>query len=102
MLEGIDEVLEIMRIEEEPPIETFVESESATNFKGFEAPPNIVRDIDDRLFGSENQTETKQTCDEMRRFSETLTSSLRMSSVKKNYAFTANDRARHRQTKYEP
>ena len=40
MLEDVDEVLETMRIEEEPPIdnkiepiETFVESESATDFK---------------------------------------------------------------------
>ena len=44
MLEDIDEVLEEMRIEEEPPIndkiqpiEAFAEFESATNFKGFEA-----------------------------------------------------------------
>ena len=29
------------------PIETFVESESATDFKGFEALHNIVLDIDD-------------------------------------------------------
>ena len=44
MLEDVDEVMETMQIEEEPPIddeiqpiETFVEFERATDFKGFEA-----------------------------------------------------------------
>ena len=53
-----------MQIEEEPPIddeikpiETFVESESATDFKGFEALHIIVLDIDDQLLYSNVQTE---------------------------------------------
>ena len=51
------------------PIETFVASESATNFKGFEALHNIVLDINDQLLCSDVQTEAEQ----LRRFSETLT-----------------------------
>ena len=50
MLEDVDEVLETMRIEEEPPIhdetqpiETLVESESATDFEGFEATQHCPR-----------------------------------------------------------
>ena len=35
------------------PIKTFVEFESATNFKSFEALHNIVLDIDDRLLCSD-------------------------------------------------
>ena len=53
MLGNVDEVLETMRIEEEPPIddeiqliEIFAESKSATDFKGFEALNHIVLDID--------------------------------------------------------
>ncbi len=64
MLEDVDEVLETMQIEEESPIddeiqpiETFVESESATDFKGFEALHNIVLDIDDQLLCSDVQME---------------------------------------------
>ena len=40
-----------------PPTETFVESESATNFKGFEALYNNVLDIDDQLLCSDVQME---------------------------------------------
>ena len=54
MLEDADEVLETMRIEEEPAIddeiehaEKFVESLSVAVFKGFKALHNIVLDIDD-------------------------------------------------------
>ena len=43
MLKDVDEILELMRIEEEPPIDdtiqhiqTFAKSDRATNFKGFE------------------------------------------------------------------
>ena len=64
MLEDVEKVLETIQIEEEPPIddeikpiETFVESESATHSKGFEAPHIIVLDIDDRLLCSDVQTE---------------------------------------------
>ena len=39
------------------PIETFVESESATDLKGFEALHIIVLDIDDQLLCSNVQTE---------------------------------------------
>ena len=38
-------------------IETFVESESATDFKGFEALHNTILDIDDQLLCSDVQTE---------------------------------------------
>ncbi len=79
MLEDVDEVLETMRIEEEPPIddkiqpiETFVESESATDFKGFEALHNIVLDIDDQLRCSDVQTEVGQLYDELRRSFQTF------------------------------
>ena len=73
MLEDIDEVLKMMRIEEEPsiddetqPIETFATFESATGFKGFGALLNIVLDIDDQLFCSDVQTEVGQMYDELR------------------------------------
>ena len=49
MLEDVDELLETMRIVEESPnddeiqpIETFVETESATNSKGFETLYNTI------------------------------------------------------------
>ena len=54
------------------PIETFVESESATDFKGFEALHNIVLDIDDQLLCSDVQTEAGQMYDELRRSFETF------------------------------
>ena len=64
MLEDVNEVLEMMRIKEEPPIhddiqpiETFAESGSAIDFKGFEALHNIVLDIDDQLLCSNVQME---------------------------------------------
>ena len=54
VLEDVDEVMETMRIEEEPPIddeleaiETAVASDSATDFKGLGALHNIVLDIND-------------------------------------------------------
>ena len=52
-------------------IETFVESESTTNFKGFEALHNIVLDIDGELFCSHVQTEVGQMHDDLRRSFET-------------------------------
>lgn len=71
MLEDVDEVLETKRNEEEPPIndeiqpiETLVESESATSFKDFEALHNIVLHINDRLLRSHVQTETGHMYDE--------------------------------------
>ena len=48
------------------PIETFVEYESATNFKGFEALHNIVLDIDNRLLCSDVQMEAGEVYDELR------------------------------------
>ena len=79
MLEDVDEVLETMRVEEEPPIvdeiqpiETFVESESAIDFKGFEALHNIVLDINDQLLCLNVQTEAGQMYDELRRSFETF------------------------------
>jgi signal recognition particle GTPase len=53
-------------------IETFARSESATNFKGFEALHNIVLDIDNQLLCSDVQTEAiKHMYDELRRSFET-------------------------------
>ena len=72
MLEDIDEVLGMMRIEEEPPIDdeiqpikAFAESESATNFKGFEALHSVVLNIDDRLICSDVQTEAENMYDKL-------------------------------------
>ena len=39
------------------PMKTFVESKSATDFKGFEALHKIVLDIDDQLLCFDVQTE---------------------------------------------
>ena len=71
MLEDV-EVMKTIGIEEEPPIkdefqliETFVVSESAANFKGFEALHNIVLDIDNQLYCSDVQTEVGQIYDEL-------------------------------------
>ena len=47
-------------------IETFVESDSATSFKGFEALHNNVLDIDNQLLCSNVQTEVEQMYDELR------------------------------------
>lgn len=67
-------ILETMRIEEEPPIdveihpiETFVESESAIDLKGFEAIHNTVLNMDDQLLCSNVQTEAEQMYDELQR-----------------------------------
>ena len=72
MLEDVDEILETMRIKEEPPIddafqpiETFLEFESATTFKGFEALHNIILDINEQLLLSDVQTEVGQMYDEL-------------------------------------
>ena len=61
-----------MRIEGEPPIDnkiqpikTFAESESATNFKGFEALHGTILDIDDQLLCFDVQTEARQMYDEL-------------------------------------
>ena len=84
MLKDIHEVLETMQIEEEEEeepidvevqlIETFVEFESATNFKGFKALHNIVLDIDDPLLCSDVQTEARHMYGELRRSFETFSS----------------------------
>ena len=50
----------------------FVESESATDFKGFEALHKIFLDIDDRLFCFDVQTEVGRMYDEQRRSAETF------------------------------
>ena len=79
MLEDVDEVLETMRNEEEPtidgevqPIETFVEFESATGLKGFEALHNIVLDVGDQFLCSDVQTGARQMYDELQRTFETF------------------------------
>ena len=68
-----------MWIEEEPPIddkiqpiETFAKSESATNFKTFEALHNIVLNIDNQLLCSNVQTKVEQMYDELWRSFETF------------------------------
>ena len=73
MLEDVDVVLELMPIEEEPPIDdeiqpikTFVECESATDFKGFGALHITVFDIDDQLLCYDVQTEGGHVYDELR------------------------------------
>ena len=72
MLEDVDEVMVTMWIEDEPPIddkiqpiETFVESESATNFKGFVALHNTVLNIDDQLLCFDVQMEAGHMYDEL-------------------------------------
>jgi hypothetical protein len=79
MLEDVDEVLETMRTEEEPliddeiqPIETLVESESAMDFKGFEALHNIILNIGDQLLCYDVQTKAGHMYDEMPRSFETF------------------------------
>ena len=68
----VDKVMKTMQIEEESPIddeiqpiETFVESKSATDFKGFEALHNIVLDIDVQWLCHDAQIETVQMYDEI-------------------------------------
>ena len=100
LLKDVDGVLETMRIEEEPPIdkikliETFVDSESATDFEGFQALHNIVLDIDDQLLCSDVETEARHMYDELQRSFETFERNVNkltlMSGVKK---FAANDSA---------
>ena len=70
----IRKVMKTMWIEEEPPIddeihpiETFVESKSAIDLKGFEALHNTVLDIDDQLLCSDVQTEVEWMYEELRR-----------------------------------
>ena len=78
VLENIDGVLETMRIEEPPiddeiqPMQTFVETASATDFTGFETLHNIVLDIDDQLLCSNVQMEVRQMYDELRHSFETF------------------------------
>ena len=91
MLEDVGEVLEMMRIEEEPPIdnaihriETFVECESATDFKDFEALHNTVLNIDIRMFKWKLDICMMIYDDHLRCFSETLTNWYWMSSAKKS------------------
>ena len=47
--------------------EIIVEYESATDFKGIEALPKTVLDIDDQLLCSDVQTETELMYDELQR-----------------------------------
>ena len=54
------------------PIETFVEFESVTDFKGFEALHNIVIDIDNQLLCFDVQTKVGQMYEKLRRFFETF------------------------------
>ena len=63
---------EATRLTKIQPIETFVEYESATNFKSFEAIHNIVLDIDDQLFCFGVLTEVGHMNDELRRSFETF------------------------------
>ena len=79
VLEGVDEVLETVRIEEEKPIDdeiqpikTFFEFESATDFKGFEALHNIVLNIINQMLCSDVQTEVGHMYDELRQSFETF------------------------------
>ena len=66
--------------------EIIVEFESATNFKGIEALPKTILDINDQFLCSNVQTEAQQiydVCDDLlRRFNKTLTNRHWMSSVK--------------------
>ena len=77
MLKDVDEVLETMLTEEEPPlndeiqpIETFVEFESATDLKGFETLHNIILVINDQFLCSDVQTKAGQMYDELQRLFE--------------------------------
>ena len=79
MLEDVDEVLQMMWIEEEPPIddeiqpiETVAKPENATDFKGLEALHSLVLDIDNQLLCSNVQTEVGQLYDEPRWSFETI------------------------------
>jgi len=53
-------------------IETFVEYESASNFKGFEALHSIVLYINDQLCCFDVQTEAQQMYDELWRLLKTF------------------------------
>ena len=64
--------METMRSEEPPPIddkiqamETFVASESATNFKGFGALHSIVLNINNGMLCFDVQTQVGQMYDEL-------------------------------------
>ena len=65
MLEDVDEVMETMQIEQEPPIDDEIQlsrhlmnsSENATKFKRFEALYNTALNINDQLLCSNVQTE---------------------------------------------
>ena len=74
MLKDVDDVLETMRIGEEPPIdveiqhiEIFFEFGSATDSKDFEALHNTVLGVDDQSLCSDVRTEIEQMYDELRR-----------------------------------
>ena len=84
MLKDVDDVLETMRIGEEPPIdveiqhiEIFFEFGSATDSKDFEALHNTVLGVDDQSLCSDVRTELNKcmmSCDDhLRCFSESLT-----------------------------
>ena len=94
----------MVRIEEEPPIndeiqpiETCVESESATDFKGFEALHNNILNMNDQLLYSDVQTEAGQMYDELQRSFETFqqnVNKLTLNVKRKNiHAFVTNDSA---------
>ena len=77
--EDVNEFVEMMRIEEEPPIideiwpiKTFVEYEIVTDFQSFEILQNIIIDINKQLLCSNGQTKVGQMYDELQPLFETF------------------------------
>ena len=109
MLEDIGAILKTMQIEEPSiddeiqPIETVVESESATAFKGFEALYNIVLDINYQWLCSNVQTKARQTYDEVHQSFEQNVNKLTSNVKRKKCTLVSNDPAWHVQAiKTEP
>ena len=79
------------------PIETFVGSKNATDFKGFEALHIIVININDQLLCFDVQTEARQMYDELRRLFEMFQQNINKLTLnvknKKIHAFAENDSA---------
>ena len=112
--EDVDENLEQCELKEEPPIDdeiqpikTFGESESATDFKGFEALHINVLDIKDQLLYFDVQMEVEHMYDELRWSLEMFQQNIYKLTLnvkrKKIHAYAANDFAWYVQTiKYEP
>jgi len=79
------------------PIETFVDLESAIDFKGFEALHSIVLDIDDQLLCSDVQTEAGEMSDALRRSFEAFQLNVNKLTLnikqKQMHAFSVNDYA---------